>query len=155
MMLAAGRSAGCAPVPGRASDRRFRRWRRAVCCERLEESRRVAGRGSGCGRAAERRRDAAHGHPTQRVPGHPECVLPVSKASRGGLTELALSDQLGLQLDSDEASTFAGPGRDAQTAQSSLRFSLGAFRSTRTSGSRAAVRRSDGLRAVAPEVVDP
>ena len=71
-----------------------------------------------------------NGHPTQRVPGILNVSFPGVEGESlvAGLTELALSTGSACNSDSDEASyVLRALGRDAQTAQSSLRFSLGRF----------------------------
>jgi len=96
-----------------------------------------------------------NGHAARRVPG----ILNVSfggvegESLLLGLHELALSSSAACNSDSDEASyVLRALGRDTQTAQSSLRFSLGRF--TTEDGidtAIAAVRREVlRLRAVAP-----
>jgi cysteine desulfurase len=96
-----------------------------------------------------------NGHRTQRVPG----ILNVSfggvegESLLAGLTELALSSGSACNSDAEEPSyVLRALGRDAQLAQSSLRFSLG--RSTRAQdidlAVRAVRREVRRLRAVAP-----
>jgi cysteine desulfurase len=96
-----------------------------------------------------------NGHRTQRVPG----ILNVSfvgvegESLLAGLTELAVSSGSACNSDTDEPSyVLRALGRDAQLAQSSLRFSLG--RSTRAQDIELAVRavrrEVRRLRAVAP-----
>jgi cysteine desulfurase len=124
--------------------------------ERLEESRRVA---------ALRQRlwdglrsvggTLLNGHPTQRVPGILNVSFPGIEGESlvAALTELALSTSSACNSDSDEASyVLRALGRDAQTAQSSLRFSLGRFSVDQdVEQAVAAVRREvTRLRAVAP-----
>jgi len=96
-----------------------------------------------------------NGHPTRRVPGILNVSFPGIEGESlvAGLTELALSTSSACNSDSDEASyVLRALGRDEQTAQSSLRFSLGRFSADEEVGQAvAAVRREVArLRAVAP-----
>jgi cysteine desulfurase len=96
-----------------------------------------------------------NGHPTQRVPGILNVSFPGIEGESlvAGLTELALSTSSACNSDSDEASyVLRALGRDARTAQSSLRFSLGRFSADEdVEQAVAAVRREVArLRAAAP-----
>jgi cysteine desulfurase len=71
-----------------------------------------------------------NGHATARVAGILNVSFPGIEGESlvAGLTELALSTSSACNSDSDEASyVLKALGRDTQTAQSSLRFSLGRF----------------------------
>jgi cysteine desulfurase len=71
-----------------------------------------------------------NGHETQRVAGILNVSFPGVEGESlvAGLMELALSTSSACNSDSDEASyVLRALGRDTQTAQSSLRFSLGRF----------------------------
>jgi len=96
-----------------------------------------------------------NGHPSQRVAG----ILNVSftgvegESLLAGLQELALSSSAACNSDTDEPSyVLRALGRDTQTAQASLRFSLGRFSvEADVDLAAAAVRREfTRLRAVAP-----
>jgi cysteine desulfurase len=124
--------------------------------ERLKESRRVGALRERLWGGLERIGGTLlNGHPTQRVPGILNVSFPGIEGESlvAGLTELALSTSSACNSDSDEASyVLRALGRDTQTAQSSLRFSLGRFSvAEEVEQAVAAVRREvERLRAVAP-----
>jgi len=128
-----------------------------LCADaRLEESRRVAALRARLWDGL-RSIDGTllNGHPTQRVAGILNVSFPGVEGESlvAGLTELALSTSSACNADSDEASyVLRALGRDTQTAQSSLRFSLGRFSvDADVDQAVAAVRREVArLRAVAP-----
>jgi cysteine desulfurase len=96
-----------------------------------------------------------NGHPTERLPGTLNVAFPgvEGESLLFALPELALSSGSACSSDSDEPSyVLRALGRDVQTAQSSLRFSIGRFTTPADIDTAAAAvaREVARLRAVAP-----
>jgi cysteine desulfurase len=96
-----------------------------------------------------------NGHPSERLPGTLNVAFPgvEGESLLFALPQLAISSGSACSSDSDEPSyVLRALGRDAQTAQSSLRFSVGRFTSpAQIDAAAAAVARAVArLRAVAP-----
>ncbi len=96
-----------------------------------------------------------NGHPTERLPGTLNVAFPgvEGESLLFALPELALSSGSACSSDSDEPSyVLRALGRDVQTAQGSLRFSLGRFTTAAEIDAAAAAvaREVARLRAVAP-----